>query len=107
MLLPLLFDCCQPLTDALMSEDTPAAQVAADRMLAEIGRVLKPAGKYLCVTLSQVNAKLQLQYIIAISRPHTGAIRDTAYKQIRLLTLLTQVLFMSTTALMHTALYQH
>jgi ubiquinone/menaquinone biosynthesis C-methylase UbiE len=44
------------LTDALMSEDTPAAQIAADRMLAEVGRVLKPAGKYLCVTLSQVSS---------------------------------------------------
>ena len=40
--------------DALMSDNTPAAREGATRMLAEVGRVLKPAGKFLCVTLLQV-----------------------------------------------------
>ncbi len=40
--------------DALMGEDTSDADVAGDRLLAEVARVLDPAaGTYLCVSLLQ------------------------------------------------------
>jgi ubiquinone/menaquinone biosynthesis C-methylase UbiE len=83
-----------------MSEDTPAAQLAADRMLAEVGRVLKPAGKYLCVTLSQVMCKAT---VVTRHRTsiYTDSIRDTAYK---LMVQLALGILVSMPALLQTAL---
>jgi SAM-dependent methyltransferase len=39
--------------DALMAEDTDAVHTQAAKMLAEISRVLKPGGVYVCVTMAQ------------------------------------------------------
>ncbi|CAM9527381.1 unnamed protein product, partial [Hapterophycus canaliculatus] len=39
--------------DALMSEDTPEVRESGEAMLREVKRVLKPGGRYMCVTLWQ------------------------------------------------------
>lgn len=39
--------------DALVSEDTESVRDDAQRMFREIARVLRPGGRYVCVTLAQ------------------------------------------------------
>lgn len=39
--------------DALVSEDTDSVRDDAQRMFREIARVLRPGGRYVCVTLAQ------------------------------------------------------
>lgn len=41
--------------DALFTDEEPATVEKVDRMFAEIARVLKTAGRYLCVTLAQTH----------------------------------------------------
>ena len=51
------FDCVfdKGALDALMSNDSDESREAAERMFREIDRVLKPGGKYVCITLSETH----------------------------------------------------
>ena len=39
--------------DAIFSDDSPEVHVQVDKMLAEVGRVLRVGGRYICISLAQ------------------------------------------------------